>query len=340
MSDNTKLKPSLRYSSQLGCIIDSTLSQEETKINAYSDIPKVIQLIKDKNGIANYVRVYILQVPLPKFPPVIIALIPNNGRDSADIIANLHKKLLLEIVSCPILSNIGPVIRIQDPKHAKKTARNIIMSGARVLTFGKHIANFEHFLNLVNSPTSVLYKNDVIKLDRQDNGAAYRSFCYHNLAQCLNKNEIKKGYEGELVDSYLNREICPVERIRMCMTAYFFLRLWRYHIETMTRNYPNFMFIQQNFMAIQSFSIFNSLSESMVLLVKSHREYYPEFPLLPWMHGSEACEHVFGIARQIRTDFDFAELLQMISKISHYSKSIRTSNLLDEKEKSVREGII
>ncbi|RHZ84762.1 hypothetical protein Glove_76g17 [Diversispora epigaea] len=99
MSDNTKLKPSLRYSSQLGCIIGSTLSQEETKINAYSDIPKVIQLIKDKNGIANYVRVYILQVPLPKFPPVIIALIPNNGRDSADIIANLHKKLLLEIAS-------------------------------------------------------------------------------------------------------------------------------------------------------------------------------------------------------------------------------------------------
>ncbi|RHZ45219.1 hypothetical protein Glove_683g1 [Diversispora epigaea] len=330
MSDNTKLKPSLRYSSQLG-------------------------------------------LPLPKFPPVIIALIPNNGRDSADIIANLHKKLLLEIASqlnisiisigsddaaaefkaqsiimnmqtinkieiidstlninfsCLILSNIGPVIRIQDPKHAKKTARNIIMSGARVLTFGKHIANFEHFLNLVNSPTSVLYKNDVIKLDRQDDRAAYRSFCYYNLAQC------------ELVDSYLNREICPVERIRMCMTAYFFLRLWRYHIETMTRNYPNFMFIQQNFMAIQNFSIFNSLSESMVLLVKSHREYYPEFPLLPWMHGSEACEHVFGIARQIRTDFDFAELLQMISKISHYSKSIRTSNLLDEKEKSVREGII
>ncbi|RHZ90226.1 hypothetical protein Glove_2g65 [Diversispora epigaea] len=240
MSDNTKLKPSLQYSSQLGCIIGSILSQEETKINAYSDIPKVIQLIKDKNGIANYVRVYILQVPLPKFPPVIIALIPNNGRDSADIIANLHKKLLLEIAlqlnisiisigsdgaaaefkaqsiimnmqtinkieiidstlninfSCPILSNIGPVIRIQDPKHAKKTARNIIMSGARVLTFGKYIANFEHFLNLVNSPTSVLYKNDVIKLDRQDDGAAYRSFCYHNLAQCLNKNEIKKGYE-------------------------------------------------------------------------------------------------------------------------------------------------
>jgi hypothetical protein len=126
----------------------------------------------------------------------------------------------------------------------------------------------------------------------------------------------------------------------MCMTTYFFLRLWRYHIETISRNYSDFMSVQQNFMAAQSFSIFNLLSESMVLLVKSHREYYPEFPLLPWMHGSEACEHIFGIARQIRTDFDFAELLQMIPKISYYSKSIRTSNLSVEKKKSVREGMI
>ncbi|RHZ88487.1 hypothetical protein Glove_22g143 [Diversispora epigaea] len=210
--------PSLRYSSQLGCVIGSTLSQEETKINIYNDIPKIIQSIKNKKEIANYVRVYILQVPLPKFPPVIIALISNNGKDSAETIANLHKKLILEIApqlnisilsigsdgaasefraqsiimntrttdkieitnrllninfSCPVFFNVGPVIQVQNPKHAKKTARNIVMSGARVLTFGQNIINFEHFLQLVNLPSSVLFKNDIIKLDRQDDGAAY-----------------------------------------------------------------------------------------------------------------------------------------------------------------------
>jgi hypothetical protein len=98
------------------------------------------------------------------------------------------------------------------------------------------------------------------------------------------------------------------------------------------------MSIRENFMVTQSFSIFNSLSESMVLLVKSHREYYSKFPLISWMHGSEACEHVFGIARQICADFDFAEILQMTSKISHYSKSLRNNNLSFNKEKSIREG--
>jgi len=74
------------------------------------------------------------------------------------------------------------------------------MSETRVLTFGKSTAHFEQFLKLVDSLTFIMYKNDIIKLDRQDDGAAYQAFCFHNLAQCLNnQNEIKEGYEGFFV---------------------------------------------------------------------------------------------------------------------------------------------
>ncbi|UZO26160.1 uncharacterized protein OCT59_018406 [Rhizophagus irregularis] len=48
----------------------------------------------ENNSIAKYVRVYILQVPLPKFPPVIIALLPNNRSDKTESIVNIHKLLL------------------------------------------------------------------------------------------------------------------------------------------------------------------------------------------------------------------------------------------------------
>ncbi|EXX60238.1 hypothetical protein RirG_181750 [Rhizophagus irregularis DAOM 197198w] len=94
MSDNTKLKPRLRYSLQMGCIIGSTFSVNETSIETYNDIPLVINKIKENNSIAKYVRVYILQVPLPKFPPVIIALLPNNRSDKTESIVNIHKLLL------------------------------------------------------------------------------------------------------------------------------------------------------------------------------------------------------------------------------------------------------
>ncbi|CAB4402243.1 unnamed protein product [Rhizophagus irregularis] len=328
MTDNTKLKPRLRYSPNLGCIIGSVLSKEETIVNVYNDIPKVINNVKSENGIAKNVRAYILQIPLPAFPPIIIALIPNKGADTADSILQLHKRLIMEIASqlslhilslgsdgaiteyqaqqsiiniqtseklkvivpqlkinfsCPIFERVGPVIRVQDPKHAKKTARNAIMSGARLLTFGNSSARFDHFLQLINQHNSILYKNDVIKLDRQDDAAAYRTFCSSNFRQCLTADyQIKSGMGGfavyvfvicEMIDSYLNRDIAPLERIRMVMTGYFFLHLWRIHIEFLSQKYPHFISLRQNFLANQSFAILTSLCESIVLLVKAHHCY-------------------------------------------------------------------
>lgn len=118
-------------------------------------------------------------------------MILNNGSDRAVAIADLHRKLLMDIApqlnlhilsissdgalvefqvqimiqsmatnerlqlidtrfdiifSCLILPSVGPVVRIQDPKHSKKTCQNVIMSGARVLSLGRSMAYFEHFL--------------------------------------------------------------------------------------------------------------------------------------------------------------------------------------------------
>jgi hypothetical protein len=64
MTDNTKLKSRLRYSSQLGCIVGSTLPIDDTKIDKYGDIPIIINNIKKENAIAKDVRAYILQVSL------------------------------------------------------------------------------------------------------------------------------------------------------------------------------------------------------------------------------------------------------------------------------------
>jgi hypothetical protein len=99
--------------------------------------------------------------------------------------------------SCPILDKVGPIICVQDLKHAKKTARNAIMSGARLLTFGKSSARFQYLLSLIDRHDSIIYKNDVIKLDRQDDSAAYRTFCSLNFKRCLENNyEIKSNMEG------------------------------------------------------------------------------------------------------------------------------------------------
>src|SRR6266536_3786730 len=43
------------------------------------------------------IYIFVKQIPFPAFPPVIIALIPNKGNETADAISQLHKQLVLDI---------------------------------------------------------------------------------------------------------------------------------------------------------------------------------------------------------------------------------------------------
>ncbi len=50
----------------------------------------------------------------------------------------------------------------------------------------------------------------------------------------------------------------------MAMLAYFFLHIWKNHIEQIQKNYPNIIDIKKNFLASQTFKILISLAESLV----------------------------------------------------------------------------
>ena len=52
----------MRYSSNLGCIVGLVLSREETVVDLYNDIPRIINKVKLENGMAKNVCAYILQV--------------------------------------------------------------------------------------------------------------------------------------------------------------------------------------------------------------------------------------------------------------------------------------
>lgn len=75
--------------------------------------------------------------------------------------------------NCPVFPKIGPMICIQDPKHEKQIARNAAMSGARLLTFDNSTVRFDQLLKLFLKEDNVMYKRDIIRLDRQDDNAAY-----------------------------------------------------------------------------------------------------------------------------------------------------------------------
>jgi hypothetical protein len=65
---------------------------------------------------------------------------------------------------------------IQDSKHALKTFRNNLFSGARLLMLGNFTAMYNHIREMAMEDGTPLYKRDVDKLDRQDDNAVSRLF--------------------------------------------------------------------------------------------------------------------------------------------------------------------
>jgi hypothetical protein len=93
--------------------------------------------------------------------------------------------------SAPIYDNNKPIIRVQDSKHAKKNGRNNVHSGARLLVLGKDTVRYDQILALARDENSALYIRDVINVDKQDDGAAYRFFSSAVLNQCQEDGIIK-----------------------------------------------------------------------------------------------------------------------------------------------------
>ena len=78
----------------------------------------------------------------------------------------------------------------------EKNGQNSIFSGARMLTFGNSFLSFGYVLKLSKSPNSALYHADVLNIDKQDDGAAYRLFSHeflYEVSQTLNSDSNNKG---------------------------------------------------------------------------------------------------------------------------------------------------
>ena len=86
---------------------------------------------------------------------------------------NVHFKVLI--------IHRRPLVRIQDPKYTKKTARNQLFIGAQLLSLGIDTARYDQLYLLAHQDKHTLLKRDVLNVDKQDDGAAYRMFHSDNL---------------------------------------------------------------------------------------------------------------------------------------------------------------
>ncbi|KDQ15593.1 hypothetical protein BOTBODRAFT_78373, partial [Botryobasidium botryosum FD-172 SS1] len=180
---------------------------------------------------------------------------------------------------------------------------------------------------------------DVERVDRQDDLAAARLFSAATLGFVLEKHSghlaliVYLFIFGEMVDAWQNRCIHHITRIRMVLRIRFFLMAWRAHVLA----HPEYA-LDIQFISRESFDIFTYVCESLLLLVLVYRDHFPQYPLLPWLHSTESCEHVFGCMRKPKTDFDIADLLYFMPKLMIYMSGTFGDLSPEQKENATAAG--
>ena len=232
-----------------------------------------------------------------------------------------------------------PTIAIQDSKHGAKTARNQLFTGARILALGNFPMFFQMLLDVVNHASSPLFRRDVERVDKQDDRAAARLLSSETLKFILTHHSDRAGLLcylfvlGELIDAWQHRALTPVERAKMALRARFFLMCWRSHIT----QHPDHD-VSVNFISRESFDIFMTMCDSLLKLIVVHRHHYPTYPLIPWLHSTEPCEHIFGMFRQLKKDFNFADVLHLERKLSSLIQGDFQMLTPQEQERQTAEG--
>ncbi|KZS97354.1 hypothetical protein SISNIDRAFT_391589, partial [Sistotremastrum niveocremeum HHB9708] len=162
------------------------------------------------------------------------------------------------------------------------------------------------------------FKRDVIKADKQDDLAAVRLFSAATLRHQIKHHPEHLGsiiYHfvfGELCDAWQSRKVHHAERIRMSWRGWFFLQEWRNFLRKAGYREDRHLIIRQ------AVDITNKLVTNLLILILIHRDHLQSNaqPFLPWMHGTEANEHFFGVIRSQIPDFNYADFIYSAVKTS------------------------
>jgi hypothetical protein len=208
---------------------------------------------------------------------------------------------------------------IQDSKHAAKTMRNNLFSGAHALVLGNHLAMYSHIRDMVFNPLPgcPLYHRDVEKLNHQDDNSATRLFSAAVLDFAVNRFPDHLGLivylfvMGEVVDAYQSRTITHLERIKMVLRCRYLLQLWKCFLNAV--RYPKTRY----YISRKADDILDTLVDGLIGLVYVYRDHLGKqcYPLLPWLHSTEICEHVFAECRKLVKDFTHLNFLHMVPRL-------------------------
>ncbi|KAJ7022802.1 hypothetical protein C8F04DRAFT_1272209 [Mycena alexandri] len=262
---------------------------------------------------ADKLRVWLLSIPLPKIPLILVATVARGSSTKAKNLVDMHhqlterlhehnihpvslaadgaeveraaqrmitaaapafsiyaipnkKKGCSVVLQIPLYYDKHPIVIIQDSKHGLKTARNQIMTGARMLIVGCFIMCYSMLRQLADHILGPLFWHDISNAKKQDDRATARLFSAVTLKFNHENSPEQLGLSvylfvlGELIDAWQNRNHC--NHIKMVLRAQFFLMAWRSH----TVAHPDHN-LNTHFISRELFDIFLTLCDGLLSLI-------------------------------------------------------------------------
>jgi len=183
---------------------------------------------------------------------------------------------------------------VQDHVHLGVKLKARLLTVSQILPMGKYSAIASH-LHLVQASYSKEYQNLRLRdLDHQDvqNFEAVSRITSPNVLALLDNLPNSKGtkcYLQVIVNSFLDKQLEPLNRIEDAWFALFFMRYWRQWVVS-SEGYN----LEQNFISLNSYVCIELNAHALIILLMILRNSSAEHCYCPWLLGSQPCEKAFS----------------------------------------------
>lgn len=216
---------------------------------------------------------------------------------------------------------------VQDTVHIATKIRNFLLNmfwRKKQIPFGKHFVNMEHLFCLLNmfpkdqhmltasilSPTDRQNFNSVLKMCSVKVVSLLRGHVKHSQATVIFIQMLR-----DIVDSYMDQSLKPLQRVRKLWYSLFLVRIWREWV-LRTKNYT----LRENFFSANTYSCIELNAHSLVsILLYLKQTNQPEL-FLPHLFSSQPCESIFRQLRSFTTTYSTVVSSTVKESISRISK--------------------
>lgn len=252
-------------------------------------------------------------------------------------LSQLGHKTHIALFSCRLNSS-GPFF-VQDTTHIGTKMRNFLLrtvNDKKKLPFGDGFIRIDHLYELMN-----MFSKDVHQLtfsilnptDRQNFRSALR-LCDPKITTLL-RNHVKASQATvqylqimrDVIDSFMNPNLTPLQRVRKIWYSLFLVRIWRNFILS-SKQYT----LKDNFLTVNCYSCIelnaHALISCMLYLQKIDK---PEL-FMPFLYESQPCESIFRQLRSLSsvystvTNCTVKDSMIRISKIQFQNEITRTTS--------------